>query len=112
MGSHKVASCESRVERQLTCQYRSSDDTREEPCIVARGSGVCAAYAEQVEHGGLRLEDRTTADGADFNRRHGDGDAEVAIDATNALDYVCLDIHETVTTYFFMMVIQLELSTT
>jgi hypothetical protein len=40
---------------------------------------VCTPDAEEVEHGGLGLEDGTATNGADFDGRHGHGDLEVAI---------------------------------
>ena len=40
-----------------------------------------AANTEKIEHGGLRLEDSATADGADFDAGHADGDLEVTVEA-------------------------------
>jgi len=42
---------------------------------------VCAAYAEEVEHGCLGLENGAAANGADLDGRHGDGDLEVSVEA-------------------------------
>jgi hypothetical protein len=38
-----------------------------------------ATHAEEIEHSGLGFEDRATAYGTDFDRRHADGDLEVAV---------------------------------
>jgi hypothetical protein len=66
------------VERKFAGEDTSGDDTRELARVVAWGGGVSAAHAEEVEHGGLGLEDGAAANGADFDGGHGDGDLEVA----------------------------------
>lgn len=50
-----------------------------------------AAHAKEVEHCGLRLEDRTAAYGADFYAGHRNGDLEVAVD-TKIVSNVCLSV--------------------
>jgi hypothetical protein len=72
---------------------------------------VCAADAEEVEHGGLGLEDGAAAYGSDFDGGHGDGDLEVAVYT------VCVSLSHQETmevrgTYLFMMVMQFADSTT
>jgi hypothetical protein len=77
----KVARAQGAVEGQFTGQDARGNDARELARIVAGRGLVGAAHAEQVEHGGLGLEDGAAADGADFDGRHRDGDLEVAVDA-------------------------------
>jgi hypothetical protein len=60
-------------------QNTRSDDAGKEARVVAWRSGMGATDAEEVEHGGLGLEDGAAANGADFDGRHGNGDLEVAI---------------------------------
>jgi hypothetical protein len=69
------------VERQLSCEDTSADDASELAGVVARCFLVSATHAEEVEHGGLRLEDCAAPNGANFDRGHRDGDLKVAIDA-------------------------------
>lgn len=70
---------EGAAQTELAGQYGSGNDTREALRILAWVRGVGAAHAEEVEHGALGLEDGTTTDGTDFDRRHGDGDLEITI---------------------------------
>jgi hypothetical protein len=77
----KVARAQGAVEGQFTGQDARGNDARELARVVAGRGLVGAAHAEQVEHGGLGLEDGATANGADFDGRHRDGDLEVAVDA-------------------------------
>ena len=67
------------IQTQFTSKYTRGDDARELPCVVAWSGGMRAAHAEQVEHGGLGLEDGAAADCADFDGGHRDGDLEVAV---------------------------------
>jgi len=78
MRSDQMASCQSRAKREFTSKNTSGDDAGELPSVGAGGGHVSAADAEEVEHGGLGLEDGAAADGADFDRGHGDGDLEAA----------------------------------
>ena len=55
------------VERQLTGQDTGGNDTSELPGVVTGRCWVSAAYAKEIEHGGLGLEDGTAADGTDFD---------------------------------------------
>jgi hypothetical protein len=57
------------------------DDLGELLGVLTRSGGVGAAHAEEVKHGCLGLEDGAAADGADFDRRHGDGNLEVSFEA-------------------------------
>jgi hypothetical protein len=59
------------AQAQFTCENGGTNDTRELSCIVSGVCGVGAANTEEVKHGSLRLENRTTSNGAYFNRRHG-----------------------------------------
>jgi hypothetical protein len=77
----KVARAQGAVEGQFTGQDARGNDARELARVVAGRGLVGAAHAEQVEHGGLGLEDGAAANGADFDGRHRDGDLEVAVDA-------------------------------
>lgn len=78
---HQVSGREGRAERQFARQDAGGDDARELARVVARLAGVGAAHAEQVEHGGLGLEDGAAAYGADFDARHRDGDVQGAVEA-------------------------------
>lgn len=78
---NEMASAEGAVEREFAGKDTRSNDAGELARVVAGGSGVSAADAEEVEHGGLGLEDGAAADGADFDRGHGYGDLEVVADA-------------------------------
>jgi hypothetical protein len=64
---NKMARTQSAVERQFTCKHTRSNNTGELARVVAWSGGVCAAHAEEVEHGGLGLKDGATAYGADFD---------------------------------------------
>jgi hypothetical protein len=79
MSPHQMPRRQRRIQTQFTRKHRSSNDTRELARIIAGRTGVGAANAEEVEHGGLRFEDRAAADCSDFDGGHGDGDLEVAM---------------------------------
>jgi hypothetical protein len=106
----KVTSSKSCAERQLTGEDTSSNDTCELASVIAGVCRVSATDAEQIEHGRLRLEDCTTTDGANFDTRHGDRDLKVTTKTDNMLAYDLTNERD-LTTYFFMTVIQLLLST-
>lgn len=46
---------------------------------------MSAAHAQKIQHGALRLQNRSTTDCADFDRRHTDGDLEVAVQTVRLL---------------------------
>lgn len=75
----QMARGQRRTQRKLTRQHAGSDDAGELARIVAGVGGMGASHAQQVEHGGLGLEDGAAADGADFDRGHADGDLEIAV---------------------------------
>ena len=79
MRLHQMARRQRRTQRQFARKHTSSNDASELARVVAGVSGMGAAHAQQVEHGGLRLEDGAAADGADFDRGHADGDLEGAV---------------------------------
>jgi hypothetical protein len=106
----KVTSSKGCAERQFTGEDTSSNDTCELAGVVTGACRVSTADTEQVEHGRLRLEDCTTANGTDFDTRHGDRDLKVTTKTDNMLAYDLTDESD-LTTYFFMTVIQLLLST-
>ena len=63
----EVASAESAVEGEFACEDAGGDDAGELAGVVAGGFLVGAADAQEVEHGGLGLEDCAAADCADFD---------------------------------------------
>lgn len=73
------------IQTQFTGQHTRRNDARELARVVAWGFRVGAADAEEIEHGGLGLEDCAAADGADFDAGHGDGDLEIAVYAEAVL---------------------------
>ena len=77
----QVTGAQSTVEGQFSRKDTGGDDAGELARVVTRGGWVSASYAKKVEHGGLGLEDGSTAKCTDFYRRHGDRDLEVAVDA-------------------------------
>lgn len=79
VGFDQVAGGEGGAQGQFAGEDTRGDDFGELLGVGARGGGVGAADAEEVEHSGLGLEDGAAADGADFDRGHGDGDLEVAV---------------------------------
>ena len=79
MRSNQMTRRQRSIQTQFTRQHSRGDDTRELSRVVARAFGVRAAHAQEVEAGGLGLEDGAAADGADFDGGHGDGDVEVAV---------------------------------
>ena len=110
MSSDEVASSKGCAERQLTSKNTSSNDTCELTSVVTGACGVSSTDAEQVEHGGLRLENCTTTDSTNFDTRHRDRDLEVTAKTGEMLVYSSSN-KKTLRTYFFMTVIQLLLST-
>lgn len=83
MGPDKVTRGKRAAETQLARQHAGGDNAREAAGVLAGAGGVRAADAEHVEHGGLGLQDGAAAEGADFDRGHGDGDLEGAAEAVN-----------------------------
>jgi hypothetical protein len=77
----KVTGAQGAVEGQFTCEHTGGDDARELACVVTGRFRVRATDTEKIEHGGLGVENGAAADGADFDRGHGDGDLEVTVDA-------------------------------
>lgn len=81
MRLHEMSSSEGRAERKLACQNSSADYSSELAGVVSWVRWVRATDAEEIEHGGLRLENCAAAEGADFDGGHGDGDLETAAEA-------------------------------
>jgi hypothetical protein len=67
MGLYKVTSTQGTIETKFASEDARGNDARKLARVVAGRGGVCAANAEEVEHGGLGLEDSAAADGADFD---------------------------------------------
>lgn len=78
---NEVTGREGAAEGELTGEDTGGDDTGELARVVTGVGWVGAAHTEEVEHCGLGLEDGPTAEGADFDRGHGDGDLEVTVEA-------------------------------
>lgn len=79
MRLHEVARGQRGAQGEFAREHAGGDDAGELACVVAWVRGVGAAHAEEVEHGGLGLEDGAAADRADFDAGHGDGDLEGAV---------------------------------
>jgi len=69
---YEMAGTQGTVERELTGEHTGSDDASKLPCVVTWRCGMCATYAEEIEHSGLGFENSSAADCADFYRGHGD----------------------------------------
>lgn len=67
VGLDEVACAEGAVEREFSCEDAGANDAGELARVVAGCFLVGAAHAEEVKHGGLRLEDCAAANGADFD---------------------------------------------
>lgn len=67
-----------------------------------------STYTEHFKHGRLCFENRSSANGTDFDGRHGNADLESSIVATDVSELQKMECGKT---YFFMIVIQFELST-
>lgn len=109
----KMTSGQCGTQTQFSGQDGGTDDARKLTSVISRVGGVGATNTEEIQHGGLSLQDRTAADGADFNRRHGHGDLKVTI-GTERKTIVSIQIQTCrtgQTTYFLIVVIQLLLST-
>jgi hypothetical protein len=105
-----MASSKGCAERQFTSKDTSSNNTCELASIVTGVCRVGTTDAEQVEHGGLGLEDCTTTNGAYFDTRHGNRDLKVTTKTDKMLAYNSKNRRD-LKTHFFMTVIQLLLST-
>jgi len=81
VGLHQMPGCQRRTQGKLTGQYTGGDYARKLLRVAARRGWVWTADAEEVEHGGLRFEDGSAADGANFYAGHRDGDLEGAVEA-------------------------------
>lgn len=77
----EMAGSKSTAQGQLTSENGGGDNTGETARVVTRARRVSAANAEEVEHGGLGLEDGATAESTDFERGHGHGDLEGTAEA-------------------------------
>ena len=108
----QVASSKSRAKRKLTGQDSRRDDAGQPPGVFAGASRVRTTDTQHVEHGCLRLENRTAAQGANFERRHRDGDLQGSTEAIHELAKLVCSSRPPNVTHFFMMVMQLALSTT
>lgn len=76
-----MSSSQGRAQREFSSKHTSADYSRELAGVVSWIRWVRTAHAEEVEHGGLGLEDCAAAEGADFDGGHGDGNLEVAAEA-------------------------------
>lgn len=81
MRADEMAGSESTAQGQLTSEDGGGDNTGETARVVTRARRVSAADAEEVEHGGLGLEDGAAAESTDFERGHRHGDLEGAAEA-------------------------------
>ena len=77
--SDKMTGAEGAVETEFTGKDTRSDDAGKLTRIVARRGWMSTTNAEEIQHGGLRFEDGTAANGTDLNGRHRDGDLQVAV---------------------------------
>lgn len=116
VGSDQVSCSQGSTQTELTSQHRGGNDARQLAGVFTRGGGVRSPDTKQVKHSGLRFKDSTTTNGADLDGRHGDGDLEVTIVAVEKIISICgaqygLNVVWVRRTYFFMVVIQLLLST-
>jgi hypothetical protein len=66
----EMARAQRGIQTELACEDAGGDDARELTRVVARCGWVGAADAEEVEHGGLGLEDGAATDGANFDAGH------------------------------------------
>jgi hypothetical protein len=110
VGLDQMASSESCTKRQLTGEDTSSDNTCKLASVVTGVCRVGTTNTEQVEHGGLGLENCTTTNGTNFNTRHRDRDLKVTTKTIKMLAYNSTN-RKDLKTHFFMTVIQLLLST-
>lgn len=67
MGRDEVPGGEGGAKGEFSSQDTRCDDASQLTRVVAGAGLVCAADAEEVEHGALGLEDSASADGADFD---------------------------------------------
>lgn len=73
-----MTSGQGRAKGEFASEGGRTDNASETTGVVAGVGGVGAAHAEEIEHGGLWLQDGATAEGADFEGGHGDADLEVS----------------------------------
>ena len=73
----EVASSESAEKGELACHDSGSYDASELLCVLTWLCRVRALYTKHLQHGLLRGEHCSTADGADFYAGHCDGDKDV-----------------------------------
>jgi hypothetical protein len=73
----QMASRQRAHQTQLSRHDARSDYPRQPSSVVTRRLWVRARDAEHLETGVLGREERSAADGADFDGGHGDGDEEV-----------------------------------
>jgi hypothetical protein len=67
MGLDKVARTQGTVQTKFTSEDTRSDYARKLARIIAWRRGMSATNTEEVEHGGLGLEDSAATDCADFD---------------------------------------------
>lgn len=69
------------AQTELTGENSSSDDTSKLACVVTGAGRVGSPDAEQIKHGALGLQDSTTANRTNLNRRHRNRNVEVTVHA-------------------------------
>lgn len=107
---HQMPRSQCATETELSGQHRRAHDPRQSSRIVAWVGRVRSSHAEEVEHRRLRFQDRATTKRADFDGWHGHTDLQVAVYTASGQRTDRRPI--IAQTYFFMIVIQLLLSTT
>lgn len=111
VGLNQVPCRESTAQTELAGEDRCCNHASKLARIFTRAGRVCSSDTQKVEHSALRLEDGTTTDGTDLDRRHRHRDVEVAVHAGTRVSVDLVQTAELFKTYFFMTVIQLLLST-
>ena len=103
-----------RAEAELTGKNGGGNDTRQLACVFAGAGRVSTANTQEIQHSPLRFKDSATANSAYLNGRHRHGDLEVAIVAVWEILVSIPMVKKwrmVRKAYFFIVVIQLLLST-
>lgn len=90
VGLHEVTGRKSRAKTEFSSEDTSCNNTSELPCVISRICGVWSTHTEQIEHGGLRLEDGSSTNRADFDTRHRYGNLKATTQAARLLVVVAL----------------------
>lgn len=81
VSADKVACREGTAKRQFASEDGSGNDAGKALGIGAWLGRMRAADTEHVEHSALRVEDGTSTECTNFERRHGDRDLQVPVKA-------------------------------